>query len=301
VWKIAPDVRKVRYYRSGISRFSSKSFPEAEDAFRHAIPLLEELVTASTTEFKYRLLLASSYQCLGQARLLQNRIVEAQKDLSRADSHYDVLRTDQARALSKQQRDLVEKSVGLCHFLESSALVRLGYQMRQKEGGDRAAEKALRRALTLLEARPTDPTNPSIKKADRDRLKGEVLNNLAWRLAIHPDPEHRDFKEAVAFAEQAIALAPRMTNPWNTLGLARCRAGDWEGAASALETSMRLGAGGNGADWIILAIIRWHQGDKEQARHWYDKGVAWMEKDKRDAADLRRLREEATELLGPGE
>jgi hypothetical protein len=40
-------------------------------------------------------------------------------------------------------------------------------------------------------------------------------------------------------------------------------------------------------------------GEKDVARTWYDKAVAWMDKNKsQDEDELRRFRTEAAELLG---
>ena len=42
----------------------------------------------------------------------------------------------------------------------------------------------------------------------------------------------------------------------------------------------------------------WQKGDKKQARHWYDKAVAWMEKNPAKNDDFSRLRDEAAALMG---
>lgn len=39
-------------------------------------------------------------------------------------------------------------------------------------------------------------------------------------------------------------------------------------------------------------------GDKEQARRWFKRGVAWMEKNRPGCDELRRFRAEAEGLLG---
>src|SRR5262249_49329879 len=60
-------------------------------------------------------------------------------------------------------------------------------------------------------------------------------NNLAWLLATCPEAKFRDPKRAVQLAENAVKGAPKQAFVWTTLGLARYRAGDWEGAARALQ------------------------------------------------------------------
>jgi hypothetical protein len=58
-------------------------------------------------------------------------------------------------------------------------------------------------------------------------------------------------------------------------------------------------------DTFFLAMAHWQQGEKVEARHWYDRAVRWMEKNKQllentkpHQAELRRFRAEAAELLG---
>jgi len=84
----------------------------------------------------------------------------------------------------------------------------------------------------------------------------------------------------------------------NTLGMARCRTGDWEGALEALEESMRLHSGGDASDRHFVAMARWHLGKREEAPSWYDRAVAWAEERAPRDPQLRRFREEAAELLG---
>ncbi len=149
----------------------------------------------------------------------------------------------------------------------------------QLEGRIPEALADLERAVTLA---PDEP---------------EPMNNLAWLLANNPDVGHRDPKRAVQLATGAVELAPLVAN-WNTLGVARYRAGDWKGEIKALAKSMELGNGGDGTDWFFLAMAYWQLGDKPQARSWYDKAVPWMEKNQPKNEELIRFRAEAAALLG---
>ena len=50
---------------------------------------------------------------------------------------------------------------------------------------------------------------------------------------------------------------------------------------------MELREGGDGFDWFIMAMAHWQRGDMDKAREWYDRAVAWMDKnqpDKRNTA-----------------
>jgi tetratricopeptide (TPR) repeat protein len=125
-----------------------------------------------------------------------------------------------------------------------------------------------------------------------------VLNSLAWLLATNAQIELRDPAEAVKLATQAVELAPKVGNIWNTLGVAQYRAGDWSASVAALEKSISLGKGGTATDWLFLAMAHWQRGDKEQARKWYRQASQWMEDNNSHDQELLRFRAEATELLG---
>jgi tetratricopeptide (TPR) repeat protein len=131
--------------------------------------------------------------------------------------------------------------------------------------------------------------NPSDPKAH---------NNLAWFLATYRNLRFRDPAWAVELARRAVELAPKERDYWNTLGAANYRAGDWKAAIAALEKSSELRNGGNAFDWFFLAMARRQLGQANEARTWYDKAVAWMEKNGPKNEELLRFRAEAAALLG---
>jgi hypothetical protein len=51
---------------------------------------------------------------------------------------------------------------------------------------------------------------------------------------------------------------------------------------------------------LLLAEVHWRLGHKDLARRWYDKAVAWMDKNKGEAEGLSRYRNEAENALGSG-
>ena len=126
------------------------------------------------------------------------------------------------------------------------------------------------------------------------------MNMVAWFRATSPNPSFRDAARAVVLAQEATKLAPKNGAFWNTLGVALCRAGKWKDAIPALKKSMELTAGGNSFDWFFVAMAK-HKLGEEDAREWYDKAVAWMEKEKPDDKELKRFRAEAEEVLGDQE
>jgi Flp pilus assembly protein TadD/Leucine-rich repeat (LRR) protein len=133
----------------------------------------------------------------------------------------------------------------------------------------------------------------------------EALNNRAWILATCPDAKLRDPKEAVALAKTATELAPQQSTYWTTLGAAQVRAGDGKAAVEALNKAVQMGNpnGGDSFDYFFLAMAHQQLGADQQADEWYDKAVDWMEDNKPQNEELRRIRAEAAALLGidPGE
>ncbi len=124
------------------------------------------------------------------------------------------------------------------------------------------------------------------------------MNTLAWLLTNCPEQKLRDPARALELAKRVVARAPKNGDFQNTLGVARYRTGDWQGAIAALTESVKLREGGDGTDWFFLAMAHRRLGDKDQARSWYDKAVEWMEKKKSQDAELRQFRAEAAEVLG---
>jgi tetratricopeptide (TPR) repeat protein len=127
----------------------------------------------------------------------------------------------------------------------------------------------------------------------------QSMSNLAWLLAVCPDPMFRDPKRAVELAKKAVQLEPENGGSWNTLGVAHFRNGDWKAAVEALNKSDELSKGSQLAfNAFILAMAHWQLGNHEQARTWYDRAVQWTEKHQPKNEELLRFRAEAEKLLG---
>jgi tetratricopeptide (TPR) repeat protein len=121
-------------------------------------------------------------------------------------------------------------------------------------------------------------------------------SQLALVLATSSDPKFRDAKRAVKLAQQAVRRRPNASN-WQILGIAQYRASDWKAAIAALNKSMEFQRGGDAGQWLLLAMAHWQLGKKDEARHWYDKAVAWMEKNNPKDEELIRFRAEAEALF----
>jgi tetratricopeptide (TPR) repeat protein len=126
------------------------------------------------------------------------------------------------------------------------------------------------------------------------------MNDLAWSLATTADVKLRDPKRAIELATKAAQVQPNNTNFQGTLGTARYQAGEWKEAIANLEQALKLRKAEdprNANEGFFLAMAHWRLGDKDKARVWFDKSVAWMARDK-DDPELKRFRAESAELLG---
>jgi Flp pilus assembly protein TadD len=122
---------------------------------------------------------------------------------------------------------------------------------------------------------------------------------LAWLLAICPDPKLRDPKQAVTLAQMAVAADPGNYGYQRALGIAHYYAGDYPSAVEALTRSVQL-CQGEGYDFFPLAMAHYRLGHKEEARQWYDRGLAWMAAHKQPIypVKLAVMRADAEALLG---
>ena len=64
-----------------------------------------------------------------------------------------------------------------------------------------------------------------------------------------------------------------------------------------MDLKGRIKIDGNSFDFFFLAMAHWQLGEKEQARQWNDKAVAWMDKNTPKDEELLRFRAEAEALL----
>ncbi|MFO0954538.1 MAG: hypothetical protein U0835_25930 [Isosphaeraceae bacterium] len=110
-----------------------------------------------------------------------------------------------------------------------------------------------------------------------------------------------------AYAKSSLPGGDRLGGPnvaelWNTLGVAHYRAGDRAAAEAALRRSMELSAGGTPNDWLFLAMSRWEEGSKTEAKELYDRSTAWMARNPKLALDpdlQSFVRETAAKLCVP--
>ena len=122
----------------------------------------------------------------------------------------------------------------------------------------------------------------------------QIHNNLAWLLTTCPDAKLRDSARAIRLARQALRLGEQVGMVWNTLGVAQYRAGESKAAIESLGKSLALRDGGDAFDWFFLAMAHQRLGHKDEARTWYDRADAWMDRSsqrtRNSGVSARRLR-----------
>jgi eukaryotic-like serine/threonine-protein kinase len=266
----------------------------AEQIYHKAASRLEKLTAAFPKEPEYRRDMALTDYTLGSMFKTDGRIPEAEEAYHRVRVVMEKLAADFPKeALSRGDRlhsqwyriDL-SQAAGRRPEAEYRAY---GANVHRNLAIDLARRGKHSEAMDAYrEAMGLEPDNPLAQ------------NNLAWLLATCPEHRFRDPVKAVALAKKAVELTPKQGIFWNTLGTAYYRAGDWKAAIEALNMSMDLRNGGDAFDWFFLAMAHWQQGDKKEARRWYDRAVAWMDQNAAQDEELRGVRAEAGELLGIG-
>jgi WD40 repeat protein len=251
---------------------------ESAQCYRQAISRLEKLAGQNSKVPEYQAEQVYGYLALSLVLRAAGRSAEADQSQRQGLVIHRKLAADHADAPDLQAAPLDRLAV-LSSLLGTTA-----------EAGGKG-EQILHLVLAMHEAVPS-------ARVWYFGFYGLTLNNLAWPLATSPDPKLRNPVRAVELAKRAVELKPKEGSFWNTLGVAHYRAGDWGAAVAALEKSGQLRQGGDSFDWFFLAMAHQQLGDHEQARHWYDQGVQWMEKNKPEDEELKRFRAEATEFLG---
>jgi tetratricopeptide (TPR) repeat protein len=162
-----------------------------------------------------------------------------------------------------------------------------------RAGKSREAEEHYRQALAVIE--------PVAARFSADAEHGftvaMVSHNLARCLALPADGAPDRVKEAVALAQRAVSLAQGRSDMWSTLALAHYRAGDMTAALTAVNRSLRLKETTNPWSEILLAMIHHRRGDREEARRWYDRVVAHLQRYP-PTPQLQTFQREAARLLG---
>jgi eukaryotic-like serine/threonine-protein kinase len=152
----------------------------------------------------------------------------------------------------------------------------------------------------LEEARRVRPRiAESARRALRDDWSdARLCNNLAWALVSRQQSPTDHAALGAQLAGKAVRLAPKRGDFWNTLGVARYRAGTWKDAALAFAQSMQLRDGGDPNDWLFMAMVHSRLDERREAKDWYDQSLAWIKAHTSAAPQFTSIRDEAEAVLG---
>ncbi len=128
--------------------------------------------------------------------------------------------------------------------------------------------------------------------------RADSNNDVAWYLATSPELELRDSRRAVELADKAVKLAPETAIYWNTLGMARYRAGDFASSLKALMKAMQLRDAKSADDWLIMAMVEWRLDQKSRARQLFTHARHRIEAESINDQELMRIHREAASLIG---
>jgi tetratricopeptide (TPR) repeat protein len=113
------------------------------------------------------------------------------------------------------------------------------------------------------------------------------------------DPEVRDAKRAVEYAQMAVQAARETPIAWFILGVALCRDGQWNMAHRALTEGFSLPYTRAGSEsyrlWFSLCL--WKLGKHEEARTAYEEVARELREKRRRSDRVERLRAEVEQLV----
>ncbi|WP_165075042.1 protein kinase domain-containing protein [Paludisphaera rhizosphaerae] len=243
---------------------------EAESAYRKGLEVVARLDAAVSAQPAFREAAARCRSGLGELLWRSRRYDEGVAELKPAVDALKRLTTDFPR-VPRYRRDM---SRGY------ELLSRIYWETDRAE----ESETALRAALEL------DPRRESYEQTRR--------NNIAWYLVTTPDLAARNPAKAVEWAEAVVAYDPSAWACWNTLGYARYRIGDWEGARKAFDHALSLEDSDEAFDGFGMAMALWRLGRKEEAQEWYRRAEHARRIDRSDDLELLRFLAEARALMG---
>ena len=152
----------------------------------------------------------------------------------------------------------------------------------------------------------------ALEEFDRALFNSETAagayNRAAWLMANHPNEKMRDLKRAVEFATRAVGLDPNNGRFLATLGSIQYQKGEYQAARDTITQSVALREnsrarpvlrqeGTGRAELFILAMSHCQLGEWNEAKIWYDRGVAWMEENARNDEEMQRFCDEAGKMI----
>jgi serine/threonine protein kinase len=228
-----------------------------------------------------------------------------QVTLSRGANQLVRIHWEESQALARPLSTEEKQEQARQQIAEADQHFKLGEPLRTKD--PRQAEFHYRKATDLYGKLVQDIPEVTSYQRKLEVYRwhlSSALNLQAARLVQRRSRiSDTDKQRALTAAKEAVALLPFERGYWTNLSLAHYRAGDWEAAKNALETTepiLLTTADNYEVDYgrFVLAIVHWQRGDKERARRCYDQAAEWMDKYRSTDSPLRAIRAEASEVLG---
>ena len=126
----------------------------------------------------------------------------------------------------------------------------------------------------------------------------------------------REYDKAITDCTEAIRLDPKSAKAYAARAEAYTKKSDYNraiadciqvialgqiGLEGHLEEPHEVRAVAEAHAALVLANVQWRLEHKDLARRWFDKAVAWMDRNKTEAEGLRQFQDEVAKLLGvPG-
>jgi serine/threonine protein kinase/tetratricopeptide (TPR) repeat protein len=307
------------YHKLGLAQKGDKKLGEAEDAFRAALAIRRRQAEQFPGTPLYRNRLGATLHDLAllrreqgdqaQARQLLEEAIGHQRAALGADEHlayardclgkhYDVLadvllalREPREAARVAEELPRVSPDLWRPYLQAAGHLTRCAIDV----AGLTRLPEAERQALANGYAREIqEMIGGAVKRSAPDP---RAQNEVAWTLACNLGNALHNPARAAELAGEVVKRLPEDGECWRTLGYARYRTGDWQGAVDALERAVML-SGGDGLSWLLLALAhwRWEQGNAQRAEFCHGRAVACFKEHPPKDVETRRLLDEAKRL-----
>ena len=247
---------------------------EAESEFRRAVSSLEQAVAVDPRVTQYERDLAMSLNGLGTT-------------LATTHSHTKAGEAFQ-RALAISRKTVADAPSVPGHRMELARSLQNLAALNSNTDRNVEAIPFFNEALSVYDRLVAD--QPGV--TEYAQASFENLDNFSATLF-----DLEEYRRAADLAERASRLAPARGRVWRTLGMARYRLGDWDGALLALEKATKIKST-DGMTSFYLAMTYARKKRPALARDQFRRVVEQLDRSTPKDTSFDRLRDEAAALLG---
>jgi len=284
------DYRGTAWLELADALLQQRRLPEAEQCCRDAVAEISKF-QGTGREYYYR-----------HAVLRLIRVLKTENKLAEAESCLDEVLSRGRHATVAEEliwEALISTNKNWPDDAETCAfLLRRGSEILQKVTGEELLEVSPWAISGLMAGGyRQQATNIYWRMLDSSSTTAGWFNGAAWYLATAENPSGRDPAMAVELAKRSVKLG----GDWNTLGVARYRAGDFKQALADLQKCESVCSPqdvGSSFDYFFMAMAHHHLGDPDAARRCYDQAIKWMKENRPQDPQLIRFRAETEALLG---